>query len=133
MQSKVQQQPNSERTQKSYGTSHEGNQTTTYTKKGEQTLHRNIENDQSEARDNNRYRITKKCYWSKAQYYSHPRKTLNEQEKHIRKTAFEFTMDLKGLISKTTNVSNLARVRNSMHRAARETAPIGYNIVFNSC
>ena len=33
-------------------------------------------------------------------------------------------MDLKGLILETTNVSNLARVRNSMHRAARETAPM---------
>ena len=51
-------------------------------------------------------------------------------EKNIKKAEFEFMLDLKTLISKTAVDPELTRVRSSMRREDRETAPEGYKPVF---
>ena len=52
-------------------------------------------------------------------------------EDHIKKAEFDFMMDLKTLIAKTTIDPELTRVRNSMRREDRETFPDGYRAVFD--
>ena len=52
-------------------------------------------------------------------------------EDHIKKTEFDFMMDLKTLIEKTTINPELTRVRNSMRREDREKIPDGYQTVFD--
>ena len=51
-------------------------------------------------------------------------------EDNIKKAEFEFMLDLKTLISKTAIDPELTRVRTSMRREDRETAPDGYKPVF---
>ena len=51
-------------------------------------------------------------------------------EENIKKAEFEFMLDLKTLISKTAIHPELTRVRTSMRREDRETAPDGYKPVF---
>ena len=51
-------------------------------------------------------------------------------EDNIKKAEFEFMLDLKTLISKTAIDPELTRVRTSMRREDRETAPDGYKSVF---
>ena len=51
-------------------------------------------------------------------------------EDNIKKAEFEFMLDLKTLISKTAIDRELTRVRTSMRREDRETAPDGYKPVF---
>ena len=50
---------------------------------------------------------------------------------HIKKAEFDFMMDFKTMIAKTTIDPELTRVRTSMRREDRETFPDGYRTVFD--
>ena len=52
-------------------------------------------------------------------------------EDTIKKAEFDFTLDLKSLISMTAIDPELTRVRASMRREDRETTPDGYRALFD--
>ena len=51
-------------------------------------------------------------------------------EENIKKAEFSFMLDLKTLISKTAIDPEMTRVRTSMRREERDSAPEGYRAVF---
>ena len=52
-------------------------------------------------------------------------------EENIKKAEFNFMLDLKTLISKTTIDPEMTRVRTSMRREEKDSAPEGYRAVFD--
>ena len=52
-------------------------------------------------------------------------------EENIKKAEFNFMLDLKTMISKTAIDPEMTRVRTSMRREERDSAPEGYRAVFD--